>query len=295
MSIDARNCIPLFAALLFVFFPTFAQAATLSFEPARIAGAEMKLPRGWQRHQDEYSLILTEQPNAQASAVLALFALSAGPGTAVTPEQLADAVLAQLDLGRHGISAHQLEQRQQGTALYRLLSLSHPDVRGYLASYTFTDAASGTLIHMFHSAPEQRFIELGGPVLPLVVFGGLDVSAMDEIARHAQATPPAQPGKGADDCAPGESLEVCLAGQWFGAGGKYAAPSAGSLIDRTIADCEQRKAAARTPQAQAEARRYCDTAYANASRISAMSHQTRMKIAQNIGGGWCYRGEADCY
>ncbi len=295
MSIGVRRYLRLSAASLLGFFLLSAQAATLSFEPVQIAGAEMKLPRGWQRHQDEYSLILTEQPNAQTSAVLALFALSAGPGTTLTAEQLADAVQAQLDLERHGISAHRLEQRQQGTALYRLLSLSHPDVRGYLASYTFTDAASGTLIHMFYSAPEQRFIDLGGPVLPLVVFGGLDVSAIDEIARHAQATPPAQPGNGADDCAPGESLEVCLAGQWFGAGGKYAAPSASSLIERTIADCEQRKAAARTPQAQAEARRHCDTAYANASRISAMSHQTSMKIAHNIGGGWCYRGESDCY
>lgn len=295
MSISVRGLLHLSAALSLVFALACAQAATLSFEPVQIAGVEMKLPKGWQQHRDDYSLILTEQPNDPASAILALFALSAGPGAALTAEQLADAVQAQLDLERHGISAHRLEQRQQGTALYRLLSLSHPDMRGYLASYTFTDAASGALIHMFHSAPEQRFIDLGGPVLPLVVFGGLDVSAMDEIMRHAQAIPSAQSEKGADDCAPGESLEVCLAGQWFGTGGKYAAPSAGSLIERTIADCEQRKALARTPQAQAEARHHCDAAYANASRISAMSHQTSMKIARNIGGGWCYRGESDCH
>lgn len=35
--------------------------------------------------------------------------------------------------------------------------------------------------------------------------------------------------------------------------------------------------------------------YEMLSQISAMSHQTSMKILHNIGGGWCYQGEPDCY
>jgi hypothetical protein len=89
MSISVRGLLHLSAALSLVFALACAQAATLSFEPVQIAGVEMKLPKGWQQHRDDYSLILTEQPNDPASAVLALFALSAGPGAALTAEQLA--------------------------------------------------------------------------------------------------------------------------------------------------------------------------------------------------------------
>jgi len=35
-------------------------------------------------------------------------------------------------------------------------------------------------------------------------------------------------------------------------------------------------------------------AYALASQISRMSHETSMKILYNMDSGWCYRGESDC-
>lgn len=268
-----------------------ARATNPVFDQVNIGGSTMQLPRGWQRQQDDYSLILTESPDNQRSALLALFALAAQSGAAVTPEQLADAVLAQFDLARHGIEAERVEQRAQGKALYRLHRLRVGKDVGYLASYSFTDSASGALIHMFFSALESRFVELGGPVLPLVVFGGMDVSAIEAIKRDATAAAPAPRQR---DCAAGQSIEVCLAKQWFGEGGRYAAPASGSLAERTTTSCEERTRAARDAQSLAAARAFCEQSYAIASRVLAMSHQTSMKIAYNMGGGWCYRGESDC-
>lgn len=279
-------------AILFALPATAAHAATPVFDRVEIAGSTMQLPRGWQRQQDDYSLILTESPESARSAVLALFALAAPPGSAVTPEQLADAILEQLDLARHGIEAERVEQRAQGAALYRLHRLRIASDVGYLASYSFTDAASGALIHLFFSALESRFVELGGPVLPLVVFGGMDSGAIEAVKHDAARSTPAPQTR---DCAPGQSFEVCLAEQWFGEGGRYASPTPGSLVERTTAACEQRTRAARDDQALAAARAFCDRSYANASRVLAMSHQTSMKILHNIDGGWCYRGDSGCY
>ena len=90
--------------------PAAVEAASLRFEQVNIAGANMNLPRGWQRQQDDYSLILMES-QAESSPVLALFALAAQPGNTTTPAQLADAVLTQLDLGSHGFSARLVEER----------------------------------------------------------------------------------------------------------------------------------------------------------------------------------------
>jgi hypothetical protein len=269
-----------------------ATAAPIVFDRVAIAGSPMQLPRGWARQQDEYSLILTESPDSPRSAVLALFAIAAQPGTAVAPATLAEAILGGLELASRGISETRIEERAHGAALYRLHRLQQEGDTGYLASFTWTDSASGALIHLFFSAPEVRFVELGGPVLPLVVFGGMDSGAIEAVKRDAAAAaPPHQEAS----CGAGTSLEVCLAERWFGKGGTYAAPSASSLVDRTAAACRQRTAAARNQAELAAAQAECDRSYANASRILAMSHQTSMKILHSIGGGWCYRGESGCY
>lgn len=228
-------------ASLFALPATTAHAAPPVFDRVDVAGSTMQLPRSWQRQQDDYSLILTESPDSERSAVLALFALTAQPGTVVTPEQLADGILEQLDLTRHGIEAERVEQRAQGAALYRLHRLRVADDVGYLASYSFTDAASGALIHLFFSALESRFVELGGPVLPLVVFGGMEAGAIEALKRDAAKSAPAPQVR---DCGSNQSFEACLAEQWFGEGGRYAAPTPGSLVERTTAACEQRTRAA---------------------------------------------------
>jgi len=274
--------------------PLSVDAASLRFEQVSIAGTTMNLPRGWQRQQDDYSLILMES-QAESSPVLALFALAAQPGNSTSPAQLADAVLAQLDLGSHGFSARLVEERNVGPALYRLHALQKDGQLGYLASYSHTDPASGALIHMFFSALEQRFIELGGTVLPLVAFAGLDTALIEQIkAQSAQSSAPAVSGSG-DGCAPGQSYEVCLAGQWFGPGGKYEAPSASSVTDSYTAECSRRTNAARNDAELMAAQNYCNQAYQRASQILRMGHETSMKILYNMDSGWCYRGESGCY
>ena len=71
---DASACSH-FAALL-AFTGLVASAAGLPrFKPEIIAGHTMNLPLGWQRQQDEASLILTEDPDDEDSPALALFAI----------------------------------------------------------------------------------------------------------------------------------------------------------------------------------------------------------------------------
>lgn len=273
--------------------PVTADAAPLRFEQVNIGGASMNLPRGWQRQQDDYSLILMES-QAESSPVLALFALAAQPGNATTPAQLADAVLAQLDLGSHGFSARLVEERNVGPALYRLHALQNQAQLGYLASYSYTDAASGALIHMFFSALEQRFIELGGTVLPLVAFAGMDPGLIEQIkAGSAQAGAQSAPAS-TDACPPGQSYELCLADQWFGPGGRYEAPSTSSVVDSYTAECKRRSDAARNAAELSAAQSYCNSAYQSASQIMRMGHETSMKILYNMDSGWCYRGESGC-
>lgn len=268
-------------------------AAGLRFDRVPIAGADMNLPRGWQRQQDDYSLILTESPQSETSAVLALYALVAQPGNSTSPAQLADAIHSQLDLASHGYSVRLLEERHVGPALYRLHTLHKGQQFGYLASYSHTERASGALIHMFFSALEQRFIDLGGTVLPLVAFAGLKPALIEQIKTQSAALPP-HSGGSSDGCKPGQSYEVCLAEQWFGPGGKYEAPSASAVTESYTAECKRRTDAARNTAELNAAQTYCTNAYRTASQMLRMSHETSMKILYNIDSGWCYRGESGC-
>lgn len=267
-------------------------AAALRFEQVDVGGASMRLPSGWQRQQDEYSLIAMES-QAESSPVLALFALAAQPGGSTTPAQLADAVLAQMDLASQGFSLRLVEERNVGPALYRLHALQHGDRFGYLASYSHTDSSSGALIHMFFSALEQRFIELGGTVLPLVAFAGLDPALIEQVKAESSVAP----GRAAVDaksCKPGQGYEVCLAEQWFGPGGQYTTPNAGSISQGYVDACGNRHQNARTPAEQQQAEAWCLQALQTASQISRMGHETSMKILYNMDSGWCYRGESGC-
>lgn len=237
-----------------------------------------------------------ESPQAESSPVLVLFALAAQSGNSASPAQLADAVFTQLDLGSHGFSSRLLEERKLGPALYRLHSLQKGDQFGYLASYSHTDAASGALIHMFFSALEQRFIELGGTVLPLVAFAGLDPALIEQIkaeSAHAQTSVLRTAGSG-HGCQPGHGYEVCLAEQWFGAGGTHEVPSTSSVVDASTAECGRRTDAARNAVELSAAQAYCDKVYQNASQILRMGHETSMKILYSMDSGWCYQGESGC-
>ncbi len=153
-------------------------AAGIDFEPEVIAGVTMQLPRGWHRQQDEYGLILTEHPGDDDSPVLALIGVHGANTTSVTTSGVADQVLSQLDLPAQGIVAALVEERTQNGALYRLHQLQEGRKRGYLASFTYVTPANGTIAHLFLSALEHRFVEIGGPMLPLVVFAGLPPQAL---------------------------------------------------------------------------------------------------------------------
>ena len=190
-----------------------AVAAPLRFERVEIAGAPMQLPQGWTRQQDDYGLILSESGDDDAP-VLALIGVQGQPGQYVAPRQVADTVLAQLDLAKQGIVATLIEERDQNGALYRLHQLQEGRKPGYLASYTYTDARSGAIVHLFFSALEQRFIELGGPVLPLVAFAGLPVATIEQVKQSVHAPAPAmQRAAPAGYSAADEAANYALASQ----------------------------------------------------------------------------------
>ncbi|MCC7097767.1 MAG: hypothetical protein IT472_11365 [Thermomonas sp.] len=115
----------------------------LAFEAVVIGGMSMQLPRGWQRQQDEASLVLTRDPGDEDSPALALFAVQVEPARSPAPATLADAVLAQLDLPAQGVRAVLAEERWQNGALYRLHRLDEAGQRGYLVSYTHVDGGIG--------------------------------------------------------------------------------------------------------------------------------------------------------
>ena len=254
-----------------------ASNPTIDFVPTELAGMQMQLPRGWQQQLDDHSLILVESPEVERSAVLALFALAVQPGTAIAPEELADAVLEQLDLAGHGIRAQLVEQSERGTALYRMHLLETEDSFGYMSSYSFADAASGALVHMFFSAPEARYLELGGPILPLVVFGGMEPQLLARARAEAAESKVDLAGCGLAD------LSACGGIDALGAG-------AGPYIDA----CGRSWSQALTGSQQAAAEADCLQSIEIASRISRMSHETSMKVLYNADAGWCYRGEAGC-
>lgn len=284
-ALSLSFCAAVLAVTAGASIPVQAQPVTL--EPAVIAGTSMQLPRGWRRQQDDYSLILTEN-DSDTTPVLMLIAISVPVGTDLAPAQVADQVLTEMDLRQHGIREQRVDQRSHDSALYRLHRLEHERHRGYLASFTYTDAKAGAVIHMLFSALEQRFVELGGPMLPLVVFGGLDAGVL-----RAEAAPAAPASSG--DCDGSTSIEVCLAERWFGPSGQHTSTGSGSITAPYLAECQRRQGAARTPAEAEAATAYCNQVYSIASRVSAMSHRTSMQILHNIGGGWCYRGESGCY
>ncbi len=191
-----------------------APAPVLRFDRVEVAGTPMQLPRGWSRQQDEYGLIVTENRNDDDSPVLALIGVQGQPGQYVAARQVADTVLAQLDLPKQGIVATLIEERDQNGALYRLHQLQEGRKPGYLASYTYTDARSGAIVHLFFSALEHRFIELGGPVLPLVAFAGLPVSSIEQVKQSVHAPAPAmQRAAPAGYSAADEAANYALASQ----------------------------------------------------------------------------------
>jgi hypothetical protein len=163
----------------------------------------MRLPKGWVSEQNDASLILTERTNDVDAPMLALVAVQVAAEQAVSPHQVADAVLAQLNLAAQGVAASTVEERNQHGALYRLHRLSRSGTTGYMASFTYVDARSGLLVHLFFSALEHRFVELGGPMLPLVVFAGMPPSALEEVRRGAS-----RPVSAARGMAPGDRTQA---------------------------------------------------------------------------------------
>lgn len=276
----------LMVAALLVLTSSAASAAGLPrFEPVTIAGAKMNLPRGWQRQQDEASLILTENPKDEDSPALALIAVQTARGQTPTASALADTVFAQLGLEAAGIRAERIEEKVNRGALYRLHRLEKRGRMGYLVSFTHTDRGTGAAVHMLFSAPDARFVELGGPVLPLVVYGGVDPAILSRI-QSASAPAPAHRCDGA------ESLEVCLSEHYFA--NQPQTSGTQSWSDSISQRCQARLAAARTAQQMVAAQADCNREVALASQIMRMSHETSMKILYNMGSGWCYRGEAEC-
>ncbi|GAB4178260.1 MAG: hypothetical protein Kow0020_14310 [Wenzhouxiangellaceae bacterium] len=253
-------------------------AASLDLVPTTIAGTTMQVPRDWHRQMDEYSLLLTENPDQADTPVLALFAVAIQPGQPVTPAKLANQVLEQLDLPAHGIEVQLLEERPHGDALYRLHLLQDDQDFGYMASYSHADPNTGALVHMFFSATADRFLELGGPLLPLVVFGGLDPATLDQARRTASTEGTVSGGCNLADIA------SCGLGATLGAAAQPYMDQCGRSWNQAITDAQK---------AAVEAE--CIQSFQIASQISRMSHETTMKILYNSDSGWCYSGEADCY
>ena len=202
-------------AALLAFTGLVASAAGLPrFKPEIIAGHTMNLPLGWQRQQDEASLILTEDPDDEDSPALALFAIRIDPERSPAPAALADAVLVQLNLPAQGVTAVLAEERWQHGALYRLHRLDESGQFGYLGSYTNVDRARGNLVHMMFSARDRDFVELGGPLLPLVVYAGVDPDVLDATSHASREAPAATGCEASWACADGMSAEeMALASQ----------------------------------------------------------------------------------
>jgi hypothetical protein len=255
-------------------------------QPEIIADISMRLPQGWQRQQDDYSLVLTEDPGDPDSAVAALFALRFAPGQTPDAARVADDVLTQLDLGANGIVAHLVDSRHDPAALYRLYRLDKRGRSGYLVSYTRTDPAASAVVHLLFSALDQRFVELGGPAFPLVVYAGMDPGLLQTLQRNSAPAPTSASGCN------GGAYGDCVAAHYFGA--QPALAAARNLSDAVGDRCQQRYASARTALERAQAQAACNEEAALASQISRMSHKSTMKIIHNMDSGWCYRGEADC-
>ena len=255
--------------LSLLLFPLDLLAAPLQFRPETVAGMPMQLPQGWQRQQDDYSLILTES-SAEHAPVLGMIAMSLPAGSGAGPLSFADSVLQQLDLPSQGIRAVVVDQRQQPAALYRLHRLDQAGARGYLATFTYVDTQSGAAIHLFFSALEQDFVAMGGPMLPLVSFGGQDPR------RLQLASPVAVDLSGCGE----RGRQKCASRQWSAAIGDAAVPAiAAPYLDA----CGQ-------PAGSTD----CAAQLALASQISRLSHESSMQILYNMDNGWCREGEPGC-
>ncbi len=287
LPIGRRAIVAVMAALAFVGLGGDAIARGIPhFEPVTIGGSPMNLPRGWERRNDDASLILTENPSDEASAMLMLIAVQATPGRTPTTKGFADQVLMHLGLEAAGIRAEQIEERANSTALYRLHRLEVSGHMGYLASYTNVDSRNGVVVHMAFSALDARFVELGGPALPLVVFAGLDPATLASMQR---STAPSA----TDTCTAGEHFQACIDATHFG-GRRNDSGSEERLGDSIGQRCQARIAAARSANELSMAQAECNREAVLASQILRMSHETSMKIIHSIGSGWCYTGEPGC-
>ncbi|GIX35355.1 MAG: hypothetical protein KatS3mg126_1134 [Lysobacteraceae bacterium] len=255
-----------------------AGPAPIDFRVETVAEVSMRIPRGWARQQDEYSLILTADPDTADSPVLALFAVAVRPGTTVEPSRLADRILLNLDLPAQGIRARKLEERRQDATLFRLHQLEDAKGIGYLASFSYTDPVRGALVHMLFSARQDRFVELGGPLLPLVVFAGLAPQHLDR-AREAHGSLASSAWQGCDLARPAQC-------PWARELGDAATP----YVDACGRAWRDAPSEAQKAVAEADCRR----SIAIASEVSRMTHETTMKILYNADRGWCYGGEPDC-
>lgn len=243
--------------LFILAFLGFAFAAP-PLVPYHIANSQFLLPENWQIQSNDYSIIAYENPNDTDAAILGLLAFVAQAGMTASAEQIADSVLEGFALESQGIRAELLDSNSQNTALYRLYRLISEETFGYLSSYSYVDSASGSIYYLFFTALQDSFVAYGGPALPLVAFAGMDKSLLE---YSENTSTPVEASSFAESC--------------------------------------ETKASSATSQAEAlliyqECAQDMQRAYALMSQISAMSHETSMKIIYNMGGGWCYAGESGC-
>lgn len=218
-----------------LFISTQSVLAIPEFRQQQIQGVNVQVPQGWQSQSDEYSIILSENPQDEDAAVIGLIAATANQQVEITPRQVSEAIITQIQQSEPTVQIRLIDERDNNQALYQLYQVIEGNQTAYLSSYAYTDSASGSLVYLYFVALEQDFIEMGGPGVPLVVFAGIPPEALVAIQEEVEQ-------------------------------------------NNSWSDLE----------ATAEY-------YETLSRISAMSHETSMKILHNIGGGWCYSYEPDCY
>ncbi|MDR9402341.1 MAG: hypothetical protein RI580_02780 [Halothece sp. Uz-M2-17] len=228
-----------------VLLSTLPAQAVPNFASRNIQGLNVNVPQGWQVESDHYSIQLFADPSNEDAPTMGLIAATANQSMTITPAQVSAMVIQQIQAAAPTTQMQLVDQNDNGTALYQLHQLTEGSNIGYMSSYTYTDQGSGSMVYVFFTALAQDFVNLGGPALPLVAFGGLQPQAVANIQQQVTQNPASYQNNINQDQY--SNLQV-------------------------------------TPQN-----------YEMLSQISAMSHETSMKILHNIGGGWCYRGEPNCY
>ena len=242
------------------FFLISLSLAQTTLVPTEVAGLNLNLPANWHIQSDEYSIIVSENPNDPDAALLGLFAFLSQEATSASAEQIADSMLEGFDLASQGIYTQLMDENAQQAALYRLYQLYDAEDVGYLSTYTYVDSQSGGIYYLFYSALQDSFLAYGGPALPLVAFAGMDSSILESTGT---------------------------------------APAPSPDFDAVAASCEEKAAAASTQQEAQLLYQQCvqdrQASFEIMSRIYAMSHETMMKTIYNLDTGWCYSGETGCY